>query len=158
MPANIKNTQRSRRQTRVVAGVQPKLPFAKQHLKAPGLESALTPRPRYRALKYKAAGKLMGRVALITGGDSGIGRAVAVLFAREGANVAISYLPQEHSDALETQRAVKSHGRKCLLVPGNLTSTAMCDCAVVQTVDHFGKLDILVSNAARQTRKRRSRK
>lgn len=156
MQANIKNTPRSRSRTRVVARVrsEPKLPFAKQHLKAPGLESALTPRPRYRALQYRAAGKLKGKVALITGGDSGIGRAVAVLFAREGANVAISYLPQEHSDALKTQRAVKSHGRRCLLVPGDLTTTEMCDSAVGQTVDHFGKLDILVSNAAHQTRKK----
>jgi NAD(P)-dependent dehydrogenase (short-subunit alcohol dehydrogenase family) len=130
------------------------LPFAKQHLKAPGLESALTPRPRYRALQYQAAGKLKGKVALITGGDSGIGRAVAVLFAREGADVAISYLPQERSDALKTQRAVKSHGRQCLLVAGDLTSSEMCDSAVEQTVEHFGKLDVLVSNAAHQTRKK----
>lgn len=155
MPAKAKKNQSSRNHKGGVAGVrEPKPPFAKQHQKAPGLESALTPRPRYRALKYKAAGKLKGRVALITGGDSGIGRAVAVLFAREGANIAISFLPQEHSDALTTQRAVKSHGRKCLLIPGNLTSTEMCDSAVVQTVDHFGKIDILVSNAAHQTRKK----
>lgn len=155
MPANLKKPRRSGNRTRVATGIrrEPKPPFAKQHQKAPGLESALSPRPRYQALEYKAAGKLKGKVALITGGDSGIGRAVAVLFAREGANVAISYLPQEQSDALQTRRAVKSYGRKCLLVPGDLTSTAMCDSAVGQTVEHFGKIDILVSNAAHQTRK-----
>ena len=128
---------------------EPEPPFPKQHQEAPGLESRLTPRPRYRA-----AGKLKGKVALITGGDSGIGRAIAVLYAREGANVAIAYLPSEHPDAGETSRAVKSHGRRCLLIPGDLTDTAACDSAVEQTVKQFGKLDILVSNAAHQTRKK----
>ena len=156
MPTKKKKTQSSRISTRVIAGFisEPKLPFAVQHQKAPGLESALTPRPRYRAQQYRAAGKLKGKIALITGGDSGIGRAVAVLFAREGANVAISYLAEEHSDALKTKREVKSHGRRCLLVPGDLSSTPMCESAVEQTIEHFGKLDILVSNAAHQTRKK----
>jgi NAD(P)-dependent dehydrogenase (short-subunit alcohol dehydrogenase family) len=133
---------------------EPKLPFPKQHQQAPGLESRLKPRPRFAAARYKAAGKLKGKVALITGGDSGIGRAIAVLYAREGADVAISYLPQEQSDAQATRRAVASHGRRCLLLPGDLTGIGMCDYLVDQTVKEFGKLDILVSNAAHQARKK----
>src|ERR671936_1085461 len=94
---------------------QPKPPFPPQHQAKPGLESQLQPRPEYQAPAYKPAGKLTGKTALITGGDSGIGRAVAVLYAREGADVAIVYLPEEQSDADETQRAVEKEGRKCLL-------------------------------------------
>jgi short chain dehydrogenase len=93
--------------------LEPKPPFAKQHQVKPGLESDLDPRPRYRAKHYKAAGKLTDKKALITGGDSGIGRAVAGLFAAEGADVAIAYLPAEESDAQETKRLVESHGRVC---------------------------------------------
>lgn len=132
---------------------EPKLPFPKQRQKAPGLESKLDPQPRYAATRYKAAGKLKGKVALITGGDSGIGRAVAVLFAREGADVAINYLPQEQDDAATTKRAVQAQGRRCLLLPGDLTGSGMCEYAVEQTVKEYGKLDILVSNAAHQARK-----
>lgn len=90
---------------------EPKPPFPKQHQEKPGIESELDPKPRYRAPRYKGSGKLDGKVALITGGDSGIGRAVAVLYAREGANVAIVYLDVEQSDAEETQRAVEKEGR-----------------------------------------------
>ena len=133
---------------------EPKLPFPQQHQPAPGLESRLKPRPHYAAARYKAAGKLKGKVALITGGDSGIGRAIAVLYAREGADVAISYLPQEQTDAQVTRRAVVSHGRRCLLLPGDLTGLGMCDYLVDQTVREFGRLDILVSNAAHQARKK----
>jgi len=133
---------------------EPKPPFAKQRQDAPGIESALKPRPRFEAPLYKAAGKLEGKAALITGGDSGIGRAVALLYAREGADVAISYLPQEQTDAEETRRAVEGEGRRCLMLPGDLTEEGMCDHIVQRTVDELGKLDILVSNAAHQSRKK----
>jgi len=132
---------------------EPKPPFPKQHQESPGLESQLDPRPRYRAEAYKAAGKLEGKCALITGGDSGIGRAVAVLFAREGADVAINYLPQEQSDAEETRDAVEAEGRHCVLIPGDLTNAEFCRSLVDRAVDELGKLDILVSNAAHQNRK-----
>jgi NAD(P)-dependent dehydrogenase (short-subunit alcohol dehydrogenase family) len=133
---------------------KPVPPFPPQHQAGPGLESDLRPEPRYEAPDYRAAGKLKGRNALITGGDSGIGRAVAVLFAREGANVALSYLPQEQSDAETTRRAVEREGVKCLLVPGDLTTPGFCEDLVEVTVDEFGGIDVLVSNAAHQMRKR----
>lgn len=132
---------------------EPKPPFAEQHQDAPGLESELDPQPRWRAPLYREAGKLKGKVALITGGDSGIGRAVAYLYAREGADVAINYLPVEQSDAEETRRAVQSVGRKCLLLPADLTDATACRELVEKTVREFGHLDILVSNAAHQARK-----
>src|SRR5688500_1027228 len=96
---------------------QPKPPFPAQHQEKPGLESQLEPRPNYLAPHYKGASKLQDRVAIITGGDSGIGRSVAVLYAREGADIAIIYLPEEQSDAEETRRAVEAEGRKALLIP-----------------------------------------
>ncbi|MEP7064047.1 MAG: SDR family oxidoreductase [Betaproteobacteria bacterium] len=133
---------------------QPRPPFAEQHQQAPGLESQLLPRPRYAADRYKAAGKLEGKVALITGGDSGIGRAVAVLYAREGADVVISYLDSEQSDADETRAAIEATGARCMQFPGDLTDAEFCDALVERTVDAFGKLDILVSNAAHQRRKK----
>jgi len=132
---------------------EPKPPFPVQHQGEPGLENELNPRPRYIAPLYKAAGKLKDKVALITGGDSGIGRSVALLYAREGADVAIVYLPSEQSDALETQHVVTNEGRKCLLIPGDLTDANFCKECVEQTVRELGKLDILVSNAAYQSRK-----
>jgi len=132
---------------------EPSPPFPKQHQDKPGIESELKPRPRYQAEDYKAAGKLEGKAALITGGDSGIGRAVAVLFAREGADVAIGFLAEEKSDAEETRRAIEAEGRKCLMLEGDLTNAQFCDDVVERTVKQFGKLDILVSNAAHQNRK-----
>ena len=133
---------------------EPKPPFPEQHQRGPGLESRLDPRPRYRAEAYKPAGKLAGKVALITGGDSGIGRAVALLYAREGAKVAIVYLPVEQSDADETRKAVEGAGGTCLLLAGDLTDAAFCDEVVDKTVQQFGKLDILVANAGHQNRKK----
>ncbi len=132
---------------------QPKLPYPEQHQSQPGLESKLKPRPRWQAARYRPAGKLEGKVALITGGDSGIGRAVAFLYAREGADVAINFLPQEKTDADEVRRSVEAVGRRCLLLPGDLTRTNVCEQLVARTVKEFGRLDILVSNAAYQTRK-----
>src|SRR5947209_9121775 len=129
---------------------QPKPPMPKQHQEKPGLESKVRPKPRYEAPSYKGSGKLNGMSALITGGDSGIGRAVAVLFAREGADVAIVYLPVEQPDADETRIAVEKEGRRCLLVPGDVTQSQFCRDAVERTVKEFGKLDILVNNAAFQ--------
>ncbi len=129
---------------------EPKPPFPKQHQKRPGLEEPIEPRPRYKALLYRAAGKLARKVALITGGDSGIGRAVAVLYAREGADVAIVYLPEEQTDAEETKEAVEQAGRQCVLLPGDVQDPEFCREAVERTVKELGKLDILVNNAAYQ--------
>jgi NAD(P)-dependent dehydrogenase (short-subunit alcohol dehydrogenase family) len=133
---------------------EPKPPFKKQQQQPPGLESALDPAPRFEAPRYKAAGKLKGQVALITGGDSGIGRAVATLYAREGADVAIVYLPEEQSDAEDTRAIVEAEGRVCELIPGDLADAAFCDEVVERTVSAFGRLDILVSNAAQQSSKK----
>ncbi len=116
----------------------------------PGLESKMTPRPLYHAPNYRGSSKLMDQVAIVTGGDSGIGRAVCVLFAREGADVAIVYLPAEQSDAEETAQAIEHEGRKALLIPGDVTKSKFCQSAVAKTVKQFGKLDILVNNAAYQ--------
>jgi NAD(P)-dependent dehydrogenase (short-subunit alcohol dehydrogenase family) len=129
---------------------EPQLPFPEQHQEKPGLESLLDPQPHYQAPRYKGSGKLQDKVALITGGDSGIGRAVAVLYAREGADVAIVYLPQEQSDADETRHAVEAEGRRALLISGDLTQPDFAREAVERTVQEFGKLDILVNNAAYQ--------
>jgi NAD(P)-dependent dehydrogenase (short-subunit alcohol dehydrogenase family) len=127
-----------------------KPPLPKQHQDAPGLESRMRPRPKFEAPAYRAAGKLEGKVSLITGGDSGIGRAVAVLYAREGADVAIVYLAEEQTDAEETARAIEAEGRRALLLPGDVTVREFCEQAVVQTVKELGSLDILVNNAAFQ--------
>lgn len=141
------------RGARTHADKQPKPPFPPQTLDKPGLESRLDPKPAYEAPNYRPANKLAGKRALITGGDSGIGRAVAVLFAREGADVVINYLPEEQPDAEETRQAVEAEGRRCVLVPGDLTDERFCRDLVARTVEELGGIDILVSNAAHQNRK-----
>ena len=124
------------------------MPAQKQQ-RQPGLESRMTPRPASRGEKHKGSDKLKGKVALITGGDSGIGRAVAISFAREGADISIVFL-NEHEDARETQRLVQAEGRKCVLIPGDIGYERFCRDAVERTVEELGKLDILVNNAAEQ--------
>ncbi|MBM6592580.1 SDR family oxidoreductase [Microvirga pudoricolor] len=114
----------------------------------PGLETEMNPRPDYEP-RFPGSGRLQDQVALITGGDSGIGRAVAVLFAREGADVAIVYL-DEHKDAEDTKALIEAEGRACLTIAGDVTSPDFCGSAVKQVVDRFGKLDVLVNNAAEQ--------
>ena len=131
---------------------EPLPPFPAQHQPPPGLESRVRPPPHFEADAYRAAGKLQGKVALITGGDSGIGRAVALLYAREGADVAIAYLPEEQSDADATRRMVEAHGRRCIAIPGDVTLADFCEHAVDETVARLGAIDVLVSNAAHQQR------
>jgi NAD(P)-dependent dehydrogenase (short-subunit alcohol dehydrogenase family) len=129
---------------------KPAPPFPKQQMHEPGLEEDLSPKPQFEAEKYRPAGKLRNKVALITGGDSGIGRAVAIMFAREGADVALVYLEVEQPDAETTQSAVESEGRTALLLPGDVRDAAFCDEAVSKTIEKFGALHILVNNAAYQ--------
>lgn len=128
----------------------PESPLPAQHQQRPGDESRIHPRPQFEAPEYKGSEKLRNMNALITGGDSGIGRAVAVLFAREGANVAITYLAAERKDAETTAEAVMNEGRECLLLEGDLTDHKFCKSIVKETVDTFGSLDVLVNNAAIQ--------
>ncbi|MFI0847535.1 SDR family oxidoreductase [Mesorhizobium sp. IMUNJ 23232] len=124
-------------------------PFPKQHHPKPGMEHKIEPLPFYEAPFWKGSDKLKGMAALITGGDSGIGRAIAVLFAREGADVAIHYL-SEHKDAEATKTAVEAEGRRCVLVAGDVSKRVDCRKAVAATVKAFGRLDVLVNNAAFQ--------
>ena len=116
----------------------------------PGIEQEMTPRPEYIRPGYKGSEKLQGKIALITGGDSGIGRAVAVHFAREGADVAFTYLPTEEQDAYETRQLVEQEGRRCLTLPGDLRDPQFCQSIVDQTVQELGGLNVLVNNAAEQ--------
>jgi NAD(P)-dependent dehydrogenase (short-subunit alcohol dehydrogenase family) len=127
----------------------PEPPFPAQHQPKPGSEAALEPAPMYEAPYWRGSGKLAGKVALITGGDSGIGRAVAILFAREGADVAIAYLSEE-ADATATARAVEAEGQRAILLPGNVADRARCRTMVEETVRRLGGLDVLVNNAAFQ--------
>lgn len=129
---------------------QPKSPMPAQHQRKPGKEHELNPRPRYEAPLYAGAGKLKEKVALVTGGDSGIGRAVAVLFAREGADVAFTFLKEEKQDAEETKRAIEAEGQRAYPLSGDVRDPKVCKKLVEQTVEKFGKLDILVNNAAFQ--------
>lgn len=127
----------------------PEPPFPKQHLAKPGKESDLDLKPMYDAPYYQGSEKLQGKVALVTGGDSGIGRAVAILFAREGADVAIAYL-NEHDDAEETKKTVENEGRHCITICGDVADPEFCKEAVDRTTKQLGRLDVLVNNAAFQ--------
>ncbi|MDO8071980.1 SDR family oxidoreductase [Janthinobacterium sp. SUN176] len=128
---------------------QPAPPLPAQHLDKPGSETQMQLKPRFLAPDYCGSGKLAGMVAIVTGGDSGIGRAVAVLYAREGADVAIIYL-NEHADAHETKRYVEAEGQSCLLIAGDVRDQGFCQQAVSQVLDKFSHIDVLVNNAAFQ--------
>jgi NAD(P)-dependent dehydrogenase (short-subunit alcohol dehydrogenase family) len=132
---------------------EPKPPFSGQKLKKPGLEKNMKDRPRWKGERYRPAGKLEGQAALVTGGDSGIGRSVAYHFAREGADVAIVCLPEEEPDAQEVQNAIEELGRTCLVLLGDLRDKEFCDEIVERTEAELGRLDVLVHNAAWQNRK-----
>jgi len=124
-------------------------PLPKKTIAKPGSEADVEPGPSFSALSYRGSEKLAGKVAIVTGGDSGIGRAVAVLYAREGADVVIAYL-NEHEDALETKRHVEAEGRKAILVSGDIRDRAFCEKVAQEALDAFGRIDILVNNAAFQ--------
>jgi NAD(P)-dependent dehydrogenase (short-subunit alcohol dehydrogenase family) len=141
--------QESKEAVQTGATTQPAPPLPGQHLSKPGLESQMTLKPRFMAEGYKGSGKLQGQVAVVTGADSGIGRAVAVLFAREGADVAILYL-NEHEDAAETARCVQAEGTRAVTMAGDVKDMAFCQDAIDKVVAQFGRLDVLVNNAAFQ--------
>src|SRR3954468_16502974 len=128
----------------------PKPPFKGQSQPWPGLASQMDPRPDHGEKSYKGSGRLQGRKALITGGDSGMGRAAAIAYAREGADVAINYLPAEEQDAREVIALIKAEGRKAIAIPGDIREEAFCKKLVNEAVQGLGGLDILVCNAARQ--------
>lgn len=132
-----------------MADQYPRPPLPEQQQTPPGRTDAMQPRPDHGEDSYQGSGKLMGKKAIITGGDSGIGRAVAIAYAREGADVLISYL-DEHDDARETARLVEQAGRKAVLVPGDISEAAHCQSIIDHAVQAFGKVDILVNNAAFQ--------
>jgi NAD(P)-dependent dehydrogenase (short-subunit alcohol dehydrogenase family) len=140
---------KSERAVQTGARAYPEPPFPAQHQSKPGEEATLVPEPLYDAPHYEGSNKLLGKVAIITGGDSGIGRSVAVLFAREGADVAVIYL-SEHTDARDTQHAIEKEGRRCILIAGDVSDSRFCVKAVKQTVEEFGRIDVLVNNAAFQ--------
>ncbi len=128
----------------------PKPPFPVQRQPWPGLASRMNPRPDHGETSYKGSGRLAGKKALITGGDSGIGRAAAIAYAREGADVAINYLPAEEPDAREVVALIRAEGRKAVAIPGDLRDERFCRRLVAEAADQLGGLDILVNNAARQ--------
>ncbi|WP_133137556.1 SDR family oxidoreductase [Legionella rowbothamii] len=129
---------------------KPTPPFPPQPITPPGAEHKMDPKPHYKATSYKPAGKLKNKVALISGGDSGIGRAVALIFAREGADVALVFLPEEKHDAEKIKQEIEAVGRHVLLIPGDLKQVEFCEKVVTNTIERFKKIDILVNNAAFQ--------
>ena len=142
--------QKAENDEAVQTGIQqPAPPMPEQHLAKPGIEAQMEMKPKFMAEQYKGSGKLEGMSAIVTGADSGIGRAVAVLFAREGADVAVMYL-NEHEDAEETKRCVEAEGRRCITITGDVKDAAFCEDAVEKVVAEFGRLDVLVNNAAFQ--------
>lgn len=140
--------------TTSVNSKKPRPPFPNQKQTPPGIEKNISPRPIFEAKEYKAANKLLNKVALITGGDSGIGRAVAVIYAKEGAKIAITYLAEEKEDAIDTKEYIENMGGSCFLIEGNLIEESFCFSAVNQVISEYGTIDILVSNAAHQMRKK----
>jgi len=148
---DAKQKGKSKPEAAMQAGARhyPEPPFPKQHQAKPGHEFKLDPQPLYDAPFYKGSGKLEGKVALITGGDSGIGRSVAVLYAREGADVAIVHVGEDR-DAKDTAAAVEAEGKRALIIKGDVRDSGFCSKAVERTVKEFGQLDILVNNAAFQ--------
>ncbi len=139
----------SQTKTRDPKEAEPKPPFPRQQQEPVGSEAEMQPKPDYGEESYRGSGKLEGKAAVITGGDSGIGRAVALAFAREGADVLISYL-DEHADAQETVRIVEKEGRRCIAIAGDIGQEEHCQQIVQRALQEFGKLDILVNNAAYQ--------
>ena len=129
---------------------QPQYPEQDQRDQHPGLESEMQPKPDYGEETYRGSGKLEGKKTVITGGDSGIGRAVALAFAREGADVLISYLEEEESDAQETVQVIEDAGRKAVKMPGDISDEAVCQAMIQKAVEEFGQIDVLVNNAAHQ--------
>lgn len=147
---NPKNDVQNQFEPRDPLTQYPQPPFPRQPQEAPGLASAMQPLPDHGEQSYRGFGRLQGRRALITGGDSGIGRAAAIAYAREGADVAINYLPEEESDAQEVVRLIEAEGRRAVALPGDLRTREFCDDLVARTVSELGGLDILVINAGKQ--------
>ena len=129
---------------------KPMPPFPQQPITPPGIEADMNPKPLYKAESYQPAGKLKNKVALISGGDSGIGRAVALIYAREGADIALVFLPEEKQDAEKIKQEIKFLGRDVLLLPGDLTQVEFCKDVIASTMEYFKKISILVNNAAFQ--------
>lgn len=149
-PANARTDAEAAKPLPDPTRTYPRPPFNRQSQPWPGLAGRMDPPPDHGEKSYKGSGRLAGRKALITGGDSGMGRAAAIAFAREGADVAINYLPAEEPDAQEVIALIKAEGRIALAIPGDLKSEAFCQQLVAQAVEGLGGLDILVNNAARQ--------
>jgi NAD(P)-dependent dehydrogenase (short-subunit alcohol dehydrogenase family) len=149
-PLNAMKVTETKKELEDPTGKYPKPPFKSQSQPWPGLASKMDPRPDHGEKSYKGSGRLAGRRALITGGDSGMGRAAAIAYAREGADVAINYLPAEEEDAKEVIQLIKEAGRKGIAIPGDLRDEAFCKALVSRAISELGGLDIIVSNAGRQ--------